>query len=210
MKRRILESESSQRWPRKALGFVAAFSIGVALLSGCGTSDEGANAEGDKTAPAAHHGSGTSSTPAAAATDTPQSAEALGSVGFDLQLGGVKVDSGTYRIHSSKFDTTGPINLTNATTFSVLVGGVPFDTGYEATLSAMQAADAGPRLTCTGSATFDVASAGTTTVPVKMLCKEAAPAVPVPRGALAMLGLLFAASGMIVLRGSGRSLLRRA
>ena len=200
MKRRILESESSlQRLPRKALGFAAAASVGIAVLFGCGSPDDG-TADQAPHSTAARHGKGSSATGATAGGD-------VGSVGFNLQLGAASVDQGNYNIHGNGFDSSGPIDLSQATNVSVIVGGVPLGTGYTATMAAHSTSGLG--LSCTGQATFDVTTTEMTSVPVPMECKETA-VVPVPRVAVGMLGLLFAASGMMLLRGGGRARLRRA
>jgi hypothetical protein len=196
MKRRIVESESLlQRSPRKALGFAAAASVGIALLFGCGSPDDGAGDQSPRDTVGASHGkSGSSSKVAPAGGD-------VGSVGFNLQLGSANVDHGNYNIHGNGFDASGPIDLSQATSVSVIVGGVPLGNGYTATMDAHSTK--GLALNCNGSAMFNVTSTAMTSVTVPMECKETA-VVPVPRGASAALAALIAASGLVLLGGATR------
>ncbi len=201
MKRRIVESGSLllQRSPRKALGLVAAASVGIAVLLGCGSPDDGPGNQAPQTTASGKHGKSASTARGAS--------DGIGSVGFDLQLGSANVDRGSYAIHGTGFDTSGPIDLSQGTAVSVIVGGVPLGSGYTATLDAHSTT--GPTLSCSGSATFDVTSTSMTSVTVPMQCKEAAP-VPVPRAAGAALAALIAASGMVLLGGAARQRRRTA
>jgi hypothetical protein len=125
----------------------------------------------------------------------------VGSVSFDLHVGGSDIDTVRYDISGNHFQKTGNIDVSHSPQVSAVVGGVPFGSGYTATLTADSAQ--GPRLSCLGSANFDVTSASVTPVAVKITCQEA-PSVPVPRGAIVALGAIFLASGMILLRGERR------
>lgn len=95
----------------------------------------------------------------------------LGSVQVALQLSsGLELDSLTYDL-TGPSTRTGTIDLTNSTTVSVLLGGVPVGTGYTLTLSG--AATDG-KTTCAGtSEAFAVNAAATTPVKVGISCKQA-------------------------------------
>lgn len=207
MTRRTSEFESSlPRLPRGARRIALAASAALALLSACGSPDGGPSGEKEPVAPKAseHKATATgegSGTNAFQASPTTAAAAGFGTIGFDLQLGSATVDSGSYQITGNNFTANGPIDVAQATSVSVIVGGIPFGTGYQATLNA--SSSKGLVLTCTGTATFDVASTAMSTVTVSMDCKES-PAVPVPPGASLALGVLIAASGMVMLRGAAR------
>lgn len=208
MTRRTLESESSvPRLFRRARRLALAASVGLALLSGCGSPD-GAPADDEKEAsakPGTHKTTATDGSGANAVTTQTASGSAptgFGTVGFDLQLSSATVDTGSYEIQGNNFDASGPIDLSNAPNVSVLVGGIPFGTGYQATLKASSSKLV--VLDCTGTATFDVTGTDMSTVTVPMDCKESA-LVPVPPAASMAFAVLVAASGIMVLRGAGRS-----
>jgi hypothetical protein len=197
MKRRILESESMlSRLPRRALGFAAAASVGVAVLFGCGSPDDGAGNQSPQTTASGKHGKSTSTANGSSAAGD------IGSVGFDLKLGNANVDHGSYSIHGTGYDTSGPIDLSQAGSVSVVVGGVPIASGYTANLEAHSTSTTSP-MNCTGSATFDVTSPNMTSVTVPMDCHESL-VVPVPRGASFALAALIAASGLLLLGGAAR------
>jgi len=196
MTRRISKSEVPLlRLRQNALGFAVAGSIGCTVLSGCGSPD---GAEVQDPAP---HKVETPSKGATASTPTTQGDGDVGTIGFDLKLGSANVDKGTYQIHGNNYDASGLIDLSHSSAASVIVGGIPFGTGYQATLTAQSSS--GVMLNCSGSASFDITSRTMVSVNVPMDCKEA-PTVPVPRAAVAVLSLLFATSGMALLRGAAR------
>src|SRR4051812_40921658 len=92
-----------------------------------------------------------------------------GSVGLDLQLAfGLTLNSVTYTITSpSGFTKVGTVNVSNSSTVSVVVGGIPFGAGYQISLRGTTLDGAA---VCAGSAMFDIDSAATKTVPVHMTC----------------------------------------
>src|SRR5882672_10749215 len=103
-----------------------------------------------------------------------------GSVGFNLEIASSSIDAVRYDISGNHFQKTGSIDVSHSPAISAVVGGIPFGTGYAATLTAESAR--GVRLSCNGTANFDVASATVTPVAVKVVCQEL-PTVPVPFGA---------------------------
>jgi hypothetical protein len=145
----------------------------------------------------------------------------VASVAFELTLGGkYQFATVSYDISGNGFHRAASVNVAGSSTISTLVGNVPFGTGYVATLTAQDTA--GALTPCTGSATFNVATAGTVAVPVHMSCSlvqpttgtggmggggaggaggsTPPPAVPVPRGAAYALAALLAVVGGASLR----------
>lgn len=120
-----------------------------------------------------------------------------GSVGFSLVLDGAQIDTATYDIKRDGFDKSGSIDVSHSPGISVVVSGIPFASGYQATLTAHSGS--GLSLSCTGSASFDVTTNDITPVTVPMTCKEG-PTVPVPAGAATLLGLLLAVIGWLMIR----------
>ena len=93
----------------------------------------------------------------------------VGSVSFELTLGGkYQFDSVSYDISGNGFNREAAINVAGSSTVSALVSAIPMGTGYVATLTAQDAA--GKLTPCTGSAAFAVAGAATVAVPVHMSC----------------------------------------
>jgi hypothetical protein len=133
--------------------------------------------------------------------DSGSSNDRVGSIAFALTLGGgYRLAQVSYDISGNGFHKAADVDVSNSATFSTLVSGIPFGTGYTLKLTAR---DADHKLeSCLGTATFDVASASTVTVPVHVACKVAKapappppPMVPVPRWATLALGLLLASLG---------------
>jgi hypothetical protein len=117
-------------------------------------------------ATAAVNCSSNSSKPSIGAVD-----ENGGDVGLNLDIApGVSISSVSYTITGPNgFTKTGSIDVSNSTTISATIGGLPAGTGYTITLSAT-AADGG--INCTGSAGFDVTARATSTVTVHLLCQR--------------------------------------
>ena len=92
-----------------------------------------------------------------------------GSVGLSLLLQpGVSLNTIGYTITGpSGFTRTGSIDVSNSTTVSAVISGIPFGTGYQISLRGMSADGTA---TCAGSASFDVTSATTTPVAVHITC----------------------------------------
>jgi hypothetical protein len=165
-----------------------AASIALAGAVGCGTPSTGS--ESFSSVPGSEESSGSG----------------VGSVGFNLDVASSQIDAVKYDISGNHFQKTGTIDVSQSPRVSAVIAGVPFGSGYAATLTADSVQ--GPKLSCLGSANFDVTSADVTPVEVKITCQET-PTVPVPRGAIVALGAILLASGMSLLRGEkGRRLSR--
>jgi hypothetical protein len=110
--------------------------------------------------------SGSSSAPIAG-----ENADQSGNVGLHLQVApGVTLLSVSYVITGPHaFTKTGTIDLTSATAFSAIIGGIPAGMGYNIALSATATDGV---TTCAGSATFDVTPVATTTVIVSLDCHQ--------------------------------------
>jgi hypothetical protein len=132
----------------------------------------------------------------------------VGSISMDLTVGGgYKFAQVSYDVSGNGFHKAASIDVSASATLATVVGGIPFGTGYKLQLNAQDTAHA---LTpCVGSATFDIASAATTTVPVHLTCHQVpqttAAAVPVPRWATAALAGLLLALGASGARRRGRA-----
>jgi len=105
--------------------------------------------------------------PAASQSATEQAGQ--GSLGLTLTSGATLTSINYTIIGPGSFSKAGAIDVTNSTTISGLIGGIPAGVGYAVTLSA-STADAS--LTCGGSATFNVTARQTTPVSVAVTCKE--------------------------------------
>ena len=160
-------------------------------------------------------GPAASDTPSAANDPSPgvsngDSAEApAGSVTLDLDLAGAHLASANYTIIGGSFQTSGSFDISNSTRISGIVSPIPFGDDYAVTLSA-DTTDA-PALSCNGSASFRISSAGPTTVNVPVSCrgqKEVAVAAPIPPVAPAVVFLLLLGIGMSAHFRSARSRLR--
>ena len=119
----------------------------------------------------------------------------VGSVSLALTLGGgYQIGAVTYEIRGNGVLRSANVPVANSTTFSAVVGSIPFGTGYTARLTVQDLEQ--KLLPCEGSAVFNVTSASTVPVAIHLACKTApaviAPAaVPVPRWvALALAALL--------------------
>jgi hypothetical protein len=96
-------------------------------------------------------------------------AGATGSIGLQLTPGaGVVIDLVSYTIVGPNGLTRpGSIDVSNSSTLSAFVGGLPAGTGYTITLTATSTDN---KTNCFGSATFDVVANTTTNVPVTFRC----------------------------------------
>ena len=99
--------------------------------------------------------------------------ETAGTIGLSLQLsGGIVLDSQNYVITGPNgFSKSGSIDLSAASAYSAVIGGIPAGTGYSITLSG-NASDG--TTSCNGSASFDVTARTTTQVTVAISCHQAA------------------------------------
>ena len=93
-----------------------------------------------------------------------------GSLGLTLSSGATLTSVSYTIVGPASFSKTGSIDVSNSTTVSGLIGGIPAGSGYAITLSA---STADVSLTCGGSATFDITARQTTPVSVAVTCKSA-------------------------------------
>jgi hypothetical protein len=122
--------------------------------------------------------------------------ETSGSLSFALTLqDGIEFDAFSYAITGPSFSKSGQIDVSNSTTVSALIDGIPPGSGYSITLMGTSAPP--NRATCSGSATFAVAAGVVTEVPVAISCRldEQAAPVPVPPLAPVALGFILLAIG---------------
>ena len=128
----------------------------------------------------------------------PAGGEQVGTVSMELRLAsGFRFDSVHYEITGNGFHKEADVDVSSSSTFSTIIGGIPFGQGYMVRLSTQ---DVDHRLApCAGSASFDITSAAILPVPVNLSCHEVprvAPApVPVPRGAIYAIAVLLLALG---------------
>jgi hypothetical protein len=131
-----------------------------------------------------------------------------GTLSFELQLeGDVTLTTFDYAITGPSFSRAGSIDVTDSTTVSARIDGIPAGAGYVVTLSGVSVST--PKAQCSGSAAFDVRARTVTNAPVAIACHlpEVEPpaepaAVPVPPFASWLFGLalLVAGSGFVSLR----------
>jgi hypothetical protein len=160
------------------------FLAGLLMLGGCET---------PPTAPAPEPG-----TPAVAGGGQ------VGSVMMSLTLaGGYHISHVTYDVSGNGFHTAKSLDVSNSSSFSTVIGGIPFGPGY---LLQLTAQDSGHQLSgCQGASFFDVTTSGTVTVPVDMTCYAAPtvaapPAVPIPRAAVFALAAMMLLLGAFIVR----------
>lgn len=126
----------------------------------------------------------------------------VGSFSMQLTVGvAYRFNEVSYDVSGNGFHKTGSINVAASNTVSTIIGGVPFGAGY---LLKVTTQDVDHKLTpCTGSASFDIASAAIVPVAVNLSCREVpkvAAAVPVPRWASFVLAALLLAVGALAVR----------
>jgi hypothetical protein len=97
----------------------------------------------------------------------------VGTVGLTLQTAaGTTVTAVSYVITGpSAFTKSGSIDVSQSSSISALIGGVPAGTGYSITLSAVST---DTTTNCAGSASFDVIGGQTAAVVVELTCHESA------------------------------------
>jgi hypothetical protein len=95
--------------------------------------------------------------------------EHTGSVGLELRMGDVTVDSVSYVITGSGYSKSGSIDVSKSKTISATIGGIPAGAGYSVTLSAADAANS--QIICSGSASFNITARATTVSNVKVECR---------------------------------------
>ncbi|HMG53354.1 MAG TPA: hypothetical protein VK601_07725, partial [Kofleriaceae bacterium] len=103
------------------------------------------------------------------ATDAVQP-ENTGQIGIELKLApGLTLSAVNYTIVGpGGFSRLGTIDVSNSTTISAVIGGIPFGVGYQISLKATT--DEGNAV-CAGSATFDIAGPGTVPVALHVTCE---------------------------------------
>jgi hypothetical protein len=96
--------------------------------------------------------------------------ESLGSIGFELETGGVTLNSVDYAITGpSGYRKSGSLNVPKSKTITGVIGGLPQGNGFTITLSAVDAKDA--NIKCDASATFNISAGATTSLVIKLQCK---------------------------------------
>jgi hypothetical protein len=127
--------------------FIAATSLGCAVLCGCSSGAED--------------------------TEAPQPEKVFGTVDARLQVDpGVTLNSFSYAITGpAGFSKSDTVSVQDSTTISATIAPIPAGTGFDISLTST-AVDSST--TCAGSATFDVRAGQTTPVPVQLACHEAA------------------------------------
>ena len=100
-----------------------------------------------------------------------QDSERAGEIGLDLTVAGVTLNSASYVITGpGGYTKSGAIDLSNSTSLSAVIGGIPVGTGYSISITA-SAADGST--SCAGSGSFNVAAHTTTPVTVNLTCHQA-------------------------------------
>jgi phospholipase C len=96
--------------------------------------------------------------------------ENVGEISLDLQLApGVGINTVSYTITGPLgFSRKGNIDVSNSSTVSAVIGGIPFGVGYQIVLRAVTANGTGA---CMGSATFDIDGPDTKPVALHMTCQ---------------------------------------
>ena len=105
--------------------------------------------------------------------DTPSASdESVGKVDLDLQLAnGSTLNSASYIITGpGGFSRSGSIDVSQSSSITALIGGIPAGTGYSITISGTST-DAST--SCSGSAGFSIVVGQTASVTVPVLCREA-------------------------------------
>ncbi|HYP77326.1 MAG TPA: hypothetical protein VER12_15255 [Polyangiaceae bacterium] len=98
--------------------------------------------------------------------------EQAGEIGLALSVGSVTINVASYTIVGpDAFSKTGSLDLTNSTTLSATIGGIPAGIGYSISLSASATDGA---TTCAGSASFDITAHSATPVTVALTCHQPA------------------------------------
>lgn len=172
--------------------------VASSSLAGVGCAD----GSGNEARPGTPHGQEGSDEPHA------PSEEKVGSLWLALTTQpGVNFTTFSYAITGPNFAKPGSIDVSDSTTVSALIDGIPVGTGYSITITGESVPKAGSSLAaqCSGSGNFDVAGGAVTEVPVSIACHvtgepEGPPtvaAVPIPPVAPFALGLLLLAGGSV-------------
>ncbi len=98
------------------------------------------------------------------------SADHVGAIGVELQIGSTTLDTLAYTITGpSSFNKSGTIDASRSATVSAVIGGLPAGNGYTITLTGTASDGV---TSCAGSATFNVTAAQTTSVAIHLTCHE--------------------------------------
>jgi hypothetical protein len=154
--------------------------VALTAFAGCGSNGNSADSATETTA---------------VQPPTPE-ADETGSLSFALSTpDGVTFDSFDYVIVGPGVQKTGKVDVSNSTTVSTLVDGLPPAASYTVTLSGSSAPP--DNANCSGSAQFSINAGETTDVPVPVRCHldGAGAPVPVPPLATVALGLALFAAG---------------
>jgi hypothetical protein len=92
------------------------------------------------------------------------------SLGLTLADGGVLLSASYVITGSNGFTRSGTIDVSNATSISALIGGIPVGSGYTITISATSTDG---NTSCGGSGTFSIQAGKTTNLSVPIACKVA-------------------------------------
>lgn len=96
--------------------------------------------------------------------------EATGSLGVALTIGdAVTLHTVQYEITGNGYSKTGSVNIRKSQVVRFDVGGIPAGTGYQITLTAVDANDAA--ISCQGSAQFNITAGQATQASVSMMCR---------------------------------------
>ena len=130
-----------------------------------------------------------------------------GSINLALDVGASKLDSISYTIVGGRFQKSGALDVSNSARISGVIGGIPLGNAYVVTLNAASSSAAPERLTCNGSAAFQVPDEMPVQVLVHVTCNEpmvlAATPAPTPPWASVALCLTLLGTGLAVQRRTG-------
>ena len=182
MSRPKLRRPKSLRFPQLLLA-----SALLAALSACGNEDPSAATDG--------------ALPPSQETAPPAAVEhESGTLSFALRLeGDLSVNTFTYAITGPAFSKADAIDVSNSTTVSARIDGIPAASGYSLTLSGTSVST--PKAQCSGSAAFDIQAGAVTNLPVAISCHLATTVVeipapaPLPRFSIWLSGLALLALG---------------
>ena len=145
--------------------WLLAAAAALACALGCGNGAPAGQFEGVPVGP----------TPAA------EPAEEMGSLSFALTTqNGAQFTAFSYVITGPNFSKSDNIDVSNSTTVSALIDGIPVGSGYSITLQGTSAPPV--KATCSGSASFAITAGAVTNVPVSVAChlEDPVPPTPVP------------------------------
>lgn len=95
--------------------------------------------------------------------------ESAGSVGLELRLGDVTLDSLSYIISGNGYNKNGVIDVSKSKSIATTIGGIPAGNGYTISLAGTDASSA--QLVCTAGASFNITARSTTLSSIKLECR---------------------------------------